>query len=71
MKINDSMVKETVRELRSGTALPMVRKIMTDAADLIEAMSSELRDCNNQLCLECGLYKERHNGACEGCRWKR
>lgn len=71
MKINDSLVEETCRELRAGTALPMLRKMMNEAADLIEAMSKELRDCNNQLCLECGLYKERHNGACEGCRWKR
>ena len=55
MKINDSLVEETCRELRAGTALPMLRKMMNEAADLIEAMSKELRDCNNQLCLECGL----------------
>lgn len=71
MKIDQNMVEKTINDLRDGTGLPVLRRVMTEAAVLIEAMSKELRDCNNQLCLECGLYKERHNGACEGCRWKR
>ena len=32
-------------------------------------LTRELRDCQNELCLKCGEYKERHNGACNGCRW--
>lgn len=31
---------------------------------------SDFRDCRNELCLYCGKYKERHNGACDGCRWR-
>lgn len=30
----------------------------------------DLRDCRNELCLKCGDYKQRHKGACDGCRWK-
>jgi hypothetical protein len=29
-----------------------------------------LKDCRNELCFKCGDYKERHKGACDGCRWK-
>lgn len=32
-------------------------------------LTRELRDCQNELCIKCGEYKERHNGACNGCRW--
>ena len=32
-------------------------------------LKSELHDCVNELCLQCGQYHEEHNGACEGCRW--
>ena len=24
----------------------------------------------NELCYKCGKYREAHNGACGGCRWK-
>ena len=27
-------------------------------------------DARNELCLKCGRYREAHNGACDGCRWK-
>ena len=55
-------------------------KTIEDTIDSIRAMfgklvaenrklTRELRDCQNELCLKCGEYKERHNGACNGCRW--
>ena len=25
----------------------------------------------NELCFKCGNYREAHNGACDGCRWKK
>ncbi len=25
----------------------------------------------NELCYKCGKYLEAHNGACDGCRWKK
>ena len=30
----------------------------------------DLNDCRNELCLKCEDYKQRHLGACDGCRWK-
>ena len=31
---------------------------------------AELVLCRDELCLYCGQYKERHKGACDGCRWE-
>lgn len=36
----------------------------------IDRLQRDLKDCRNELCLYCGKYKERHLGACDGCRWK-
>jgi uncharacterized protein YlxW (UPF0749 family) len=48
-----------------------------ELADLIESLQAELttsqrmaQDARNELCLKCGRYREAHNGACDGCRWK-
>ena len=30
----------------------------------------ELTAMRNELCCKCGKYREEHNGACDGCRWK-
>ena len=30
----------------------------------------ELAAMRNELCYLCGKYREAHNGACDGCRWK-
>lgn len=35
-----------------------------------ERLRRDLKDCRNELCLYCGKYKERHLGACDGCRWR-
>ena len=31
---------------------------------------SELAAMRNELCYLCGKYREAHNGACDGCRWR-
>lgn len=33
-------------------------------------LTEELRNCRNELCLHCGSYREKHLGACDGCRYK-
>lgn len=38
------------------------------AADVVSG--KDFRDCRNELCIRCGNYKQRHLGACDGCRWK-
>ena len=68
--MTDEQINETITALRHGTALPLLRQIMMQGADTIQELAKELRQCNNELCLYCGEYKNRHNGACNGCRWK-
>lgn len=41
------------------------------AADLIEARAKEIDALRNELCLKCGNYTLAHEGACNGCRWRR
>ena len=36
----------------------------------LEQANSELAAMRNELCYLCGKYREAHNGACDGCRWK-
>lgn len=40
------------------------------ASIAIDDLQTELTDCRNELCLRCGQYKEKHKGACDGCRWR-
>ena len=39
-------------------------------ARYIVNLEREFGDCRNELCLRCGQYKQRHLGACDGCRWR-
>lgn len=59
-----------VERLRDGTGLPVLQALMTEAADAIEALAADRRCAVNELCLKCGDYKQRHLGACDGCRWR-
>lgn len=44
---------------------------MVIAAGEAAWLERELRDCVNELCLQCGQYRDEHKGACDGCRWKK
>ena len=35
-----------------------------------DELKKELDAMRNELCYKCGNYREAHNGACNGCRWK-
>lgn len=36
----------------------------------IKKLENELRRARNELCHQCGCYKEAHKGACNDCHWK-
>ena len=59
---------ETINEVQE--TLARIRKLVVEAKADHDRMLSELRDCRNELCLRCGNYREKHLGACDGCRWK-
>ena len=33
-------------------------------------LKEELHTIKNELCQYCGKYKQAHEGACDGCRWR-
>ena len=37
----------------------------------LEQTQAERAAMRNELCFKCGNYREAHNGACDGCRWKK
>ena len=50
-----------------------VDNLIKNIVDLKMALAdakAELTLCRDELCLRCGDYKQRHLGACDGCRWK-
>lgn len=59
---------ESINEVQE--TLARVRKLIVEAKADHDRLVSELRDCRNELCLKCGQYKQRHLGACDGCRWR-
>ena len=61
---------ELVSRLRDGTGLPVLKALMNEAADAILTLQKDAADARNELCLYCGQYKQKHNGACGGCRWE-
>ena len=45
-------------------------QMIVDLRKELADTKAELNICRDELCLRCGDYKERHLGACDGCRWK-
>ena len=37
----------------------------------VEEEQSELHAMKNELCQYCGKYKQAHEGACDGCKWRK
>ena len=44
--------------------------MITEIGYAHEQLLSDFHDCRNELCLKCGAYTQKHNGACDGCRWR-
>lgn len=38
--------------------------------DKVLRLKEELHAMKNELCQYCGKYKQAHNGACDGCKWR-
>lgn len=53
-----------------GTPITL-RDDLAEAADRIEEQAKEIDALRNELCLKCGNYTLAHEGACNGCRWRR
>lgn len=38
--------------------------------DKVLRLKEELHAIKNELCQYCGKYKQAHEGACDGCKWR-
>ena len=47
-----------------------LRMALAAACKERDELKKELAAMRNELCFKCGNYREAHNGACDGCRWK-
>ena len=68
-KIADESAGELICEIVRATLNAARNHVMLMEEKDIDKIERDLRDCRNELCLRCGDYKQRHNGACNGCRW--
>ena len=48
-----------------------MRMALASACKERDEARKELNEAKNELCYKCGNYREAHNGACDGCRWKK
>ena len=47
-----------------------LRMALASACKERDELKKQLAAIRNELCFKCGKYREAHNGACDGCRWK-
>ena len=47
-----------------------LRMALAAACKERDEVRKQLHEAKNELCCKCGNYREAHNGACNGCRWK-
>ena len=48
-----------------------LRMALASACKKRDEARKELAAMRNELCYLCGKYREAHNGACDGCRWRK
>ena len=69
LKFRTGQVRELQEENHASDRAALVAEIEKLRKQL-EQTQSELAAMRNELCCKCGNYREAHNGACDGCRWK-
>ena len=77
MKQTSAVLSELVKTLgniidEKTTDSCTTSRLVGDIAQIhvqVDMLETDLRDCVNELCLQCGQYREAHNGACDDCRW--
>lgn len=75
---------KTMRKETNETLSTLTRTLAADPIDLgkasvtlteliciVDGTESDLKDCVNELCYQCGKYKTAHLGSCDDCRWRK
>lgn len=69
MKANDSLKDAIARRDKQIEDMNQSMAQLAKAVAVKEEQS-ELHAMKNELCQYCGKYKQAHENACDGCRWK-
>lgn len=69
MKANDSLKDAIARRDKQIEDMKQGMAQMAKAVAVKEEQS-ELHAMKNELCQYCGKYKQAHEGACDGCKWR-
>lgn len=69
MKANDSLKDAIARRDKQIEDMKQGMAQLANAVAVKEEQS-ELHAMKNELCQYCGKYKQAHEGACDGCRWR-
>lgn len=69
MKANDSLKDAIARRDKQIEDMKQGMAQLAKAVAVKEEQS-ELHAMKNELCQYCGKYKQAHDGACDGCRWR-
>ena len=69
MKANDSLKDAIARRDKQIEDMKQGMAQLAKAVAVKEEQS-ELHAMKNELCQYCGKYKQAHEGACDGCRWR-
>ena len=69
MKANDSLKDAIARRDKQIEDMNQGMAQLAKAVAVKEEQS-ELHAMKNELCQYCGKYKQAHEGACDGCKWR-
>lgn len=69
MKANDSLKDAIARRDKQIEDMKQGMAQLAKAVAVKEEQS-ELHAMKNEICQYCGKYKQAHEGACDGCRWR-
>lgn len=69
LKANDSLKDAITRRDKQIEDMKQGMAQLAKAVAVKEEQS-ELHAMKNELCQYCGKYKQAHEGACDGCRWR-
>lgn len=56
-------------ELTPGDEEELI-KMAASKTNKVLQLKEEMHAMKNELCQYCGKYKQAHEGACDGCRWR-
>lgn len=69
LKANDSLKDAIARRDKQIEDMKQGMAQLAKAVAVKEEQS-ELHTIKNELCQYCGKYKQAHEGACDGCKWR-